>query len=116
MPLIPNTAALQRRIATLPLATYQPGKTVIAAGSKTDRLLILKKGAVTIRKKGEVLAEVTEPGAVFGELSTLLSLPHTADVQTLKTSEFRVATSCSRTIPSYSCTLRQFWHSVSTSQ
>jgi CRP-like cAMP-binding protein len=86
MPLIPNTATLQRRIATLPLATYQPGKTVIAAGSKTDRLLILKKGAVTIRKKGEVLAEVTEPRAVFGELSTLLSLPHTADVQTLKTS------------------------------
>ena len=91
MPLIPNTAALQRRIATLPLATYQPGKTVIAAGSKTDRLLILKKGAVTIRKKGEVLAEVTEPGAVFGELSALLNLPHTADVQTLEASEFRVA-------------------------
>src|SRR5215472_8845085 len=91
MPLIPNTAALQRRIAKLPLATYQPGKTVIAAGSKSDRLLILKKGAVTIRKKGEVLAEVTEPGAVFGELSTLLSLPHTADVQTLKTSVFHVA-------------------------
>jgi len=91
MPLIPNTAALQRRIATLPLATYQPGETVIAAGTKTDRLLILKKGAVTIRKKGEVLAEVTEPGAVFGELSALLNLPHTADVQTLEASEFRVA-------------------------
>ena len=91
MPLIPNTAALQRRIATLPLATYQPGETVIAAGTKTDRLLILKKGAVTIRKKGEVLAEVTEPGAVFGELSALLNLPHTADVRTLEASEFRVA-------------------------
>jgi CRP-like cAMP-binding protein len=91
MPLIPNTAALQRRIASLPLVTYQPGVTVIAAGTKTDRLLILKKGAVTIRKKGEVLAEVTEPGAVFGELSALLNLPHTADVQTLEASEFRVA-------------------------
>jgi CRP-like cAMP-binding protein len=90
MPLIPNTAAL-RRIATLPLATYQPGETVIAAGTKTNRLLILKKGAVIIRKKGEVLAEVTEPGAVFGELSALLNLPHTADVQTLEASEFRVA-------------------------
>jgi CRP/FNR family cyclic AMP-dependent transcriptional regulator len=91
MPIFPNTAKLQRRIATLPLATYQPGEFVFAAGTKTGRLLILKKGAVTIQKKGEVLAEVTEPGAVFGELSALLNQPHTADVQTLKTSEFRVA-------------------------
>src|SRR6516165_3219576 len=91
MSLNSNTAVLQRRIARLPLETYQPGETVIAAGTKTDRLLILKKGAVTIRKKGEVLAEVTEPGAVFGELSALLNLPHIADVQTLEASEYRVA-------------------------
>ena len=90
MPLNSNTAVL-RRIATLPLATYQPGETVFTAGTKTARLLFLKKGAVAIRKKDEVLAEVTEPGAVFGELSALLNLPHTADVQTLKTSEFHVA-------------------------
>ena len=93
MSLNSNTAVRQRRIARLPLATYQPGETVFAAGTKTDRLLFLKKGAVTIRKKGEVLAEVTEPGAVFGELSALLNQPHTADVQTLKTSVFHVARS-----------------------
>ena len=91
MSLNSNTAVLQRRIARLPLETYQPGETVFAAGTKTDRLLFLKKGAVTIRKKGELLAEVTEPGAVFGELSALLNQPHTADVQTLEASEFRVA-------------------------
>jgi len=91
MSLNSSTAVRQRRIARLPLATYQPGETVFAAGTKTDRLLFLKKGAVTIRKKGEVLAEVTEPGAVFGELSALLNQPHTADVQTLKTSVFHVA-------------------------
>ena len=80
MPLIPNTAVLQR-IGTLPLATYQPGETVIAAGTKTGRLLILRKGAVTIEKEGTVIAKVTEPGAVFGELSALLNQPHTADVR-----------------------------------
>ena len=53
--------------------------------------MILKKGAVTIRKNGTVIAEVTEPGAVIGELSALLNQPHTADVQTLEASEFRVA-------------------------
>ena len=89
MPLIPNTAVLQR-IGTLPLATYQPGETVIAAGTKTGRLLILRKGAVAIEKEGTVIAKVTEPGAVFGELSALLNQPHTADVRTLETSEFHV--------------------------
>jgi len=90
MPLIPNTAVLQG-IATLPLATYPAGETVLAAGTKTGRLLILRKGAVTIEKEGTEIAKVTEPGAVFGELSALLNQPHTADVRTLETSEFRVA-------------------------
>jgi hypothetical protein len=70
MPLNPDIAVLQHRIATMSLTTYQPGETVSAAGTKTGRLLI---------------------GAVFGELSALLNQPHTADVQTLEASEFRVA-------------------------
>jgi len=90
MPLIPNTSVLQR-IATLPLATYQAGETVLAAGTKTGRLLILRKGAVTIEKDGMEIAKVTKTGAVFGELSALLNQPHTADVRTSETSEFRVA-------------------------
>ena len=90
MPLIPSTAVLQS-IATLPLATYQAGETVLTAGTKTGRLLILRKGAVTIEKEGTEIARVTEPGAVFGEVSALLNQPHTADVRTLETSEFRVA-------------------------
>ena len=31
------------------------------------------------------------PGAVFGELAVLLDKPHTADVRTIKRSEFHVA-------------------------
>ena len=90
MPHIQNAAVLQR-IATLPLATYRAGETVLTAGTKTGRLLILRKGAVTIEKEGTEIAKVTAPGAVFGELSALLNQPHTADVRTLETSEFRVA-------------------------
>ena len=90
MPHIQNAAVLQR-IATLPLVTYQAGETVLTAGTKTGRLLILRKGAVTIEKEGTEITKVMEPGAVFGELSALLNQPHTADVRTLETSEFRVA-------------------------
>jgi hypothetical protein len=40
----------QERLSALPLATYKIGETVLASGSRTGRLLILKKGAVTIIK------------------------------------------------------------------
>jgi len=90
-PLIPDMAVFQRRLATLPLATYQAGETVLSAASTTGRLLILKEGAVAVVKEGVEIARVTEPGAVFGELSVLLDQPHTADVRALEASQFHVA-------------------------
>jgi CRP/FNR family transcriptional regulator, cyclic AMP receptor protein len=70
-PLIPDMAVFQRKLATLPLVTHRPGETVLSAASTTGRLLILKEGAVAVVKEGVEIARVTEPGAVFGELSVL---------------------------------------------
>ena len=91
MSLIPDKAAFQNSLASLPLATYQPGETVIVGGSKTGRLLILKKGTVAVVKEDTEIAKVAEPGSVFGELSVLLDQPHTADVCALETSQFHIA-------------------------
>jgi CRP/FNR family cyclic AMP-dependent transcriptional regulator len=74
-PLIPDMAVLQRKLVTLPLVTYQAGETVLSTASTTGRLLILKEGAVAVVKEGVEIARVTEPGAVFGELSVLLDQP-----------------------------------------
>jgi len=81
----------QKRLAALPVASYEAGETVFAEGTKTGRLMILKSGAVSIFKGEIEFAQVSEPGAVFGELSALLDAPHSADVRTLETSEFHVA-------------------------
>ena len=91
MPLIPDMAVFQRKLATLPLETYPAGDTVLSAASTTGRLLILKEGEVAVVKEGVEIARVTEPGAVFGELSVLLGQPHTADVRALEVSQFHVA-------------------------
>jgi CRP-like cAMP-binding protein len=80
----------QKKIAALPVQSFEPGTTVFAEGTRTGRLLILKRGAVSITKHGVELARVAEPGAVFGELSALLDQPHGADVHVLETSEFHV--------------------------
>jgi hypothetical protein len=37
MPLIPDAAVFQKRLASLPLSIYQAGETVVVAGSRTDR-------------------------------------------------------------------------------
>jgi CRP/FNR family transcriptional regulator, cyclic AMP receptor protein len=90
VPLIRNDS-LPICVASLPVASFQIDEPVFLAGSRTGRLLILKKGAVVVIKEGFEIARVSEPGAVFGELSILLDQPHTADVRTLEPSEFYVA-------------------------
>ena len=91
MHLVPGSAVFERRLGARPLATYEAGETVLAAGSRTGRLLILKSGKVSIVKENIEIAKVAEAGAVFGELSALLHQPHTADVWALEASQFHVA-------------------------
>jgi CRP-like cAMP-binding protein len=81
----------QRSLTALPLKTYQPGETVLANGSRTNELLILRNGNVAVVKEGIEVARLSEPGAVFGEISALLDCPHTADVRALISSQFHVA-------------------------
>ena len=88
---VPDVAVLQRKLGGFPLVTYQAGENVLTAGLITGRLLILKQGAVGVIREGVQIAKVTEPGAVFGELSVLLDQPHTADVRALEVSQFHVA-------------------------
>jgi CRP-like cAMP-binding protein len=81
----------QKNLTALPVKTYEAGETVLANGSRTDELLILKNGSVAVIRQGIEVARVTDPGAVFGEISALLDCPHTADVRALTTSQFHVA-------------------------
>ncbi|MFZ0146736.1 MAG: cyclic nucleotide-binding domain-containing protein [Xanthobacteraceae bacterium] len=91
MPVVLDKATFQNTLASLPLVTIEAGETVIADGSRSGKLLILRTGAVVITKDGSEIAKVAEPGAVFGELSVLLDQPHRADVRAVETSQFHVA-------------------------
>jgi CRP/FNR family cyclic AMP-dependent transcriptional regulator len=90
LPILDMTLVSQR-LSSLPVEVHEPGSLVLAAGATTGKLLILKQGAVEVVREGVRLAEVSEPGAVFGELALLLGRPHTADVRTLGPSTFYVA-------------------------
>jgi CRP/FNR family transcriptional regulator, cyclic AMP receptor protein len=90
-----NIEAVRQRLAALPIETYQAGDTVLAEGTTTGKVLVLKRGAVEVVKDGVKLGEVTAAGAVFGEISALLGEPHAADVRALQPTTFHVADAAS---------------------
>lgn len=57
------------------------GTLVIREGGKTGHLFVLIDGRLEVIKSGSVVAVLTEPGAVLGEMSVLLDQPHSATVR-----------------------------------
>ena len=58
-----------------------PGDLVVHEGGRTGHLYILIEGWLEVVKGDTVVASITEPGAVLGEMSVLLDMPHTATVR-----------------------------------
>jgi CRP-like cAMP-binding protein len=57
------------------------GTLIVAEGGTTGHLYVLMQGKLEVLKGEMVVATVTEPGAVLGEMSVLLGQPHTATVR-----------------------------------
>ena len=57
------------------------GSLVLQEGSKTGHLFVLLEGRLEVLKGDSVVALLTEPGAMLGEMSVLLDQPHTATVR-----------------------------------
>ena len=57
-----------QQLSSWPLEAYQAGETVLAGGTTTGKLLVMIEGVVEVVRDGTRIAEVAEPGAVFGEL------------------------------------------------
>ncbi len=91
MPPMLDVALVLQRLSSLPVEVHGPGSVALAAGAATGKLLVLKEGVVEVVRDGVRLAEVSEPGTMFGELSLLLGRPHTADVRAVERSTFHVA-------------------------
>lgn len=73
----------------LPPVAFGAGATVITEGQALPGLYFLESGEVEVLKDGVLIAEVYEPGAVFGDMAYLLGSAPTATVKTLTPSVFR---------------------------
>lgn len=66
--------------AQFPTRTARPGEIIIEEDGESAELLILCTGTVEVRRGGQLVAVIDEPGATLGEVSMLLDSPSTADV------------------------------------
>jgi CRP/FNR family transcriptional regulator, cyclic AMP receptor protein len=57
------------------------GTVLIHEGGKTGHLFVLIQGRLEVIKGDSVVAVLSEPGAMLGEMSVLLEQPHTATVR-----------------------------------
>lgn len=67
----------------LPECALEAGQVLLTEGETTGSLYVLISGEVEILKGPFQVYIASEPGALFGEISALLDIPHTATVRTL---------------------------------
>ncbi len=60
---------------------FAAGSVLLSEGTVSGQLFILVEGEVEVLRGEMQVALIDEPGAVFGEMSVLLALPHTATVR-----------------------------------
>lgn len=74
----------------LPEKPLGPGEVLLDEGGKKGILYILIEGSVEVLRGDLQINTVSEPGAIFGEMSVLLDVPHMATVRTLTPSRVHV--------------------------
>jgi CRP-like cAMP-binding protein len=65
----------------LPEVAFEAGSQLIAEDGQRGPLFILVAGTVEVLRDGVAVAKADQPGSIFGEMSALLDVPHTATVR-----------------------------------
>jgi len=60
---------------------FQAGHVLVPQGGKLGKLFVLRQGEVEIERDGVFINSISTPGSIFGEMSLLLDMPHSATVR-----------------------------------
>ena len=82
--------SVREHLEALPERDFAAGEMLLEAGTRSSRLMFLETGRVAVMSGGVVVTRLRQRGAVFGEMSLLLDLPHTADVVAIEPTRCRV--------------------------
>jgi CRP/FNR family transcriptional regulator, cyclic AMP receptor protein len=84
-------AELLPHCADIPVITVSAGDVLIEQGSPPPAIFVLVEGAMAIERDGLVFSTIDYPGAIFGEMSTVMRRPATATVRATAPSTLHVA-------------------------
>jgi CRP-like cAMP-binding protein len=73
--------SILEKCAGVPVQQFAPGTVLLSEGETSGRLYVLAEGSVEVLRGDTPVAVIGDPGSVFGEMSVLLSRPHTATVR-----------------------------------
>jgi CRP-like cAMP-binding protein len=62
---------------------FESGETIVPEGARLGKLFILIEGQIEVIRRDTQVTHVDEPGSIFGEMSVLLDMPHSATVKAL---------------------------------
>ena len=65
----------------LKLDWFPAGHVLVPQGGKLGRLFVLREGEVEIERDGTFINSISQAGSIFGEMSLLLDMPHSATVR-----------------------------------
>lgn len=90
MAFLPSMSPFLDTLHDQPVRSFAEGDVVISQGNSTGSLYVLIEGIAEVTKDGVAVTRTNEPGAIFGDLSALLGVPHTAEVRAAAPSRFHV--------------------------
>jgi CRP-like cAMP-binding protein len=66
-----------------PVISFEPGAVLLPEGGSTGKLYVLLEGTVEVLKGDFQVNIVDDRGAIFGDMSALLGIPHMATVRAM---------------------------------
>jgi CRP-like cAMP-binding protein len=77
--------------ADLSVVSVEAGEELVSQGVPAPAIFVLVEGSMLIERDGEAFAMVDHPGAMFGEMSTVMGQAATASVRASAPSTLRIA-------------------------
>ena len=74
-------AAAEGEESWLRLDWFPAGHILVPQGGKLGKLFVLREGEVEVERDGTFINSVSQAGSIFGEMSLLLDIPHSATVR-----------------------------------
>lgn len=77
-------------LENMPVKIFEPGEVIIEEDRPGGSVFVLVEGTVLISREGLTICDVSESGAIFGEVASILGIHSSATVKVIERSSFHV--------------------------